>query len=178
MNRSEMKSMNQNERWVDVKGYGENYEVSNTGLIRHKATQKIKKKQTNQDGYHRLNLWNKKEKRSISCLVHRLVYESFLEDAKGFEINHIDGDKTNNHISNLEKVTRSSNMKHAKLKGLLKPRVGSDNGRSKLNLETAKKIRKEYQETNCQKQFLAKKYKVSNSTIGRVINGENWRDEL
>lgn len=58
--------MNHNEQWVDVKGFEENYEVSNTGFIRHKVTEKIKKKQVNKDGYHRMNLWNKKEGRTVN----------------------------------------------------------------------------------------------------------------
>lgn len=170
--------MKPSDKWIELKGFEDNYEISNTGFIRHKVTKKVKKNQVNQHGYHRVNLWSRKERRSTSNLVHRLVYESFISDAKGFEINHIDGVKTNNHIANLEKATRSSNMKHAKLNGLLKPRRGSDNGRSKLNLEVARKIRVEFKETNCQKKYLAEKYKVSNSTIGRVINEENWRDKL
>lgn len=50
--------------------------------------------------------------------IHRLVAESFLDVIEGYEVNHIDGNKLNNDLSNLEWVSRSENIKHAYDKGL------------------------------------------------------------
>jgi hypothetical protein len=69
--------------------------------------------------------------RSIN--VHRIVYEVFVGVIpEGLTINHIDGNKTNNHYSNLELMTLSDNVKHAHMTGLVKYSLGSDNGMSKL----------------------------------------------
>lgn len=67
-----------------------------------------------------VNLYENK-KRSKK-LVHRLVAQEFLENPTEKEqVNHIDGNKSNNYLSNLEWVTRSENVKHAYLIGLKKP---------------------------------------------------------
>ena len=67
-------------------------------------------------GYQRIT---SKKKR---VLVHRLVWETFNGKIPvGMQINHIDGDKQNNSLSNLELVTPSENMKHAYDNGLAKP---------------------------------------------------------
>lgn len=61
-------------------------------------------------------------KKNCTRYVHRLVMESFGGSAPGvsYEVNHIDGNKLNNNISNLEWVTRSQNMKEAYRLGLIK----------------------------------------------------------
>jgi hypothetical protein len=52
--------------------------------------------------------------------IHRMVAEAFIPNPHGYsEVNHIDGDKSNNHVSNLEWCSRSYNIKHALKKGLL-----------------------------------------------------------
>lgn len=54
-------------------------------------------------------------------MIHRLVAEAFVPNPNGYpEVNHIDGNKLNNHASNLEWVTRSMNQKHAWKSGLQK----------------------------------------------------------
>ena len=73
-------------------------------------------------------------KKNKSCLVHRLVAETFftfLPDVGNYEVNHISGDKSDNSIYNLNWMTRQENLQHAKDSGLLKPCFGSTNGRFK-----------------------------------------------
>lgn len=68
--------------------------------------------------------------------VHRAVYETFLgEIPKGKVINHIDGNKQNNSIDNLECITNAENTQHAYDAGLAKGLVGEDNSMSKLSAE-------------------------------------------
>lgn len=68
--------------------------------------------------------------------VHRTVYETFRgEVPKGMVINHIDGDKQNNHIDNLEVCTHSENTLHAYDTGLAKGKPGETNSQAKLTAE-------------------------------------------
>lgn len=67
-------------------------------------------------------------------LVHRAVYETFNgEIPEGKVINHIDGDKQNNWVSNLECVTAKENTQHAYRTGLAKGKAGEDNSMAKLS---------------------------------------------
>lgn len=96
------------------------YEVSTLGRIRNKATGKILKPLLDK-GYHRVNIYEagKMYRRS----VHRLVLSAFIpnEDAKTkCQVNHKDGNKTNNHLENLEWCTCSENVRHAIKNGLQK----------------------------------------------------------
>lgn len=59
-----------------------------------------------------------KDNKSQRFLVHRLVYNTFHEDLGDLYVNHIDGNKTNNNLDNLEKVTFIQNIEHAFETGL------------------------------------------------------------
>ncbi|QBX24934.1 HNH homing endonuclease [Streptococcus phage Javan220] len=112
------------EEWRDIKDYEGIYQVSNYGRVRsctriitykngskHHKQGKILTLVPNSDGYMLvgLNVLNKQKTR----LVHRLVAETFLEKIKGKnEINHIDENKKNNSVSNLEWVNRKENCNH------------------------------------------------------------------
>lgn len=97
------------EIWKDVVGYEGLYQVSNLGRI--KAMQKrghksvVMKYSIRKDGYCRILLSKNSEYKAL--YVHRLVAEAFLTHADNeCEVNHIDGNKANNNLSNLEWVTR------------------------------------------------------------------------
>ena len=103
------------EEWRKVKGY-EKYSVSNKGNVRNDETGRILKKSVNNNGYELVSLG----KNSGKLRVHRLVASAFLGDVKGFVIDHIDGNKQNNNVENLEIVTSSENNKRAYDCGLKK----------------------------------------------------------
>lgn len=106
--------MQQNEYWLEVKG-NPDYEVSNYGNIRHKKTGKYISPYLN-NGYLRVTLSGKHE------YVHRVVADTFFDgDHNGRDVNHIDGNKTNNFIGNLEFCTRQENIQHAWETGLAYP---------------------------------------------------------
>ena len=68
-----------------------------------------------------------------SCLVHRMVYETFCGAIPdGYQINHINGIKTDNRIENLEVVTPKENIHHAYEMGLKSPKYAECNGQAKL----------------------------------------------
>lgn len=78
--------------------------------------------------------------KAVKKLVHRLVMEAFRGSSK-LHVNHLDGDKSNNHISNLEYVTAQENVDHAIRTGLINV-VGENNGNSKLTAKDVVAIRK------------------------------------
>ena len=96
------------EEWRDIRGYEGLYQVSNLGRVKSIPREKTKggilKPLKDTTGYLSVNLYkNGKIKR---CKIHRLVANNFLE------VNHKDGNKLNNNLSNLEYVTRSQNILH------------------------------------------------------------------
>lgn len=96
-----------NEEWRDLNVKGKNIKVSNLGRISYERDriEYLVSQQQNTDGY-------------LTCrygLVHRLVAMAFIGNIpKDKEINHIDGNKQNNCVENLEIVTHKQNMRHAK----------------------------------------------------------------
>jgi hypothetical protein len=68
----------------------------------------------------------------VAYLVHRMVAAAFIGPSEGKEVNHKDGDKRNNHYSNLEYVSRSENMRHANRMGLAPKPRGEDHPLVKL----------------------------------------------
>jgi hypothetical protein len=108
---------NPNERPVDLAGFKPvidfpNYLISNKGEVYSVPYKKIMKQQKNNDGYIGIQLTKKNERKSF--LVHRLVAMHFIPRIEGKDVvNHIDGNKTNNNVSNLEWCTNSENAIHS-----------------------------------------------------------------
>lgn len=124
------------EEWRPVKGYEGRYEVSSFGRVKRLArvihrktcfdyrvpeiimTLKIRK-----SGYVEVKLSKGTRESRKDFMVHRLVAEAFLPKRKGRDyVDHLDGDKQNNHVSNLEWVTMRENNVRAYQTGL-KPRI-------------------------------------------------------
>lgn len=97
------------EKFVKVKGY-EGYEVSNTGKIKSLKTNRLLTPQKNNCGYLYILLTDINKKVKIN-LIHRLVFDSFIGIDDGLEINHLDEDKENNRLDNLELITHEDNLK-------------------------------------------------------------------
>lgn len=99
-----------NEIWKEVKGTNGKYKVSSFGRVIG-AYGKLVKPVPTPKGYVRVKIWYGSTYRTR--MVHRIVAEAFIPKPDGkTQINHIDGDKTNNRIDNLEWCTQSENMRH------------------------------------------------------------------
>lgn len=114
------------EQWCDIAGYEGFYQVSNTGKVRTmehsdrfgRTYEQIEMRQSvSRNGYLVLHL--KAGGHRKMALVHRLVACAFLPNPDNLsDVNHIDGDKSNNNIDNLEWCTHSYNQHHAYNNGL------------------------------------------------------------
>lgn len=97
------------ERWIPTYEYPM-YEVSNTGYIRNAHTKKILKTQINKQGYKTLSLSKDGKVRTVR--VNRLIAQSFYGGSfGGLDVDHVDTNKQNNHISNLQFCTRKENVR-------------------------------------------------------------------
>lgn len=123
-----------NEIWKDIFGYEGYYQVSNTGKVKNVNTNHIKHSTLANTGYLVITLY--KDNKGKTLTIHRLVAQAFIPNPDNKpQVNHIDGNKTNNNITNLEWVTAKENIRH--IIGLgFKPvcntrgKFGKDNKRS------------------------------------------------
>ena len=156
----------------EVANYKGKYMVDCNGNIYTKRCKnggiKKLKPQMYKNGYTYVDLGlNGKIKRH---LIHRLVAEAYIKNINNKpQVNHINGNKSCNVVSNLEWATRSENQKHAILNGLRSAK-GEKNSRSKLKNNIVIEIYKSKQNYK----ELASKYNVSISTISSIKNKKTW----
>lgn len=108
------------ELWRDIEGYEGLYQVSNFGRVKSFDTKdkldrirkgRVLKGRKDKYGYIQVGLY--KQGVASKKKIHRLVAEAFISNPENKpEVNHIDEDKTNNIISNLEWVTAKANLNH------------------------------------------------------------------
>lgn len=131
------------EIWKDIPGFEGQYQISNEGNIRNLSTRwkreiKAMNPSKHHTGYLVITLGHRPSK---TFLVHQLVANAFIPNADGKTvINHIDGNKENNHVENLEWVTYKENTEHAIRTGLRNPhntpkKYGKDHYSSKAVLQ-------------------------------------------
>jgi hypothetical protein len=164
------------EVWLPVVGYEGLYEVSDRGRVRrvtatHKPAGHILSTQDS-NGYRLLVLCKDAICRRFTA--HSIVMAAFVGPCpEGREINHIDGVKSNNHLPNLEYVTRSENHYHAIKLGLKKPIVGESNPHAKL---CEKKVREIFAlKGKLPQREIAKIYRISFQTVGEIHRGNIWK---
>ena len=151
-----------NELWKDIPGYEGLYQVSSLGRIKsldriiymnhrsgkqakHYYIGKILSTRINNIGYVKIDLIKNKNKKTFS--VHRLVAETFIPNPEDKpQVNHINGDKTDNTVENLEWCDAFQNQQHALQIGLRKQRT--------LSLS---EYQKQYYQKNREKKLLKSK---------------------
>lgn len=156
----------------------ESYQISNFGRLksfRRRKTRILKPRLIGQ--YLMFDL--RHSKIGARMLAHRLVAQAFIPNYNNKpEVNHKDGLKWNNHVSNLEWVTSSENQLHAinlNLQG-----SGQDSANAKLTNAQAVWIRSVYKpyDKKFGKSALAKLFNVSPRTIYHIIKGLTYKNTL
>lgn len=170
------------EEWRNIKGYEGYYQVSNLGRIRSVKRKlcdgktrrgAVVKGFPDRNGYYRIVLH--KEAKMHRYMVHRLVASAFIDNPHNYPmINHIDEDKSNNAVTNLEWCDCKYNINY----GTRTKRASGENTKnSKLTTDNVKEIRNIYIPKS--KEFgamaLANKYGVSQSAIVRAVSKRNWK---
>ena len=189
------------EIWKSVKGYDGIYEVSNFGrvksldryIVRNDGITQLRKgkiiaQSLNSDGYCQLKLC--KDGNTKTVRVHRIVAEAFIPNPNELsDVNHIDCNRTNNHVDNLEWLSWEDNVKHSANKGNYK-RYGERNSNYgnttlkefyKNNPEEKKKLaRKGSQNGRCRKvklfdlnKDLIKEFEYIGECVEYLINENN-----
>lgn len=174
--------------WMPIPTWEGMYEVSDTGIVRSVQRSKprsdgkvfnypaqIKAQTTSPYGYRRVRLSDRTANRQETLLVHRAVALAFLSNPDGFEtVNHMDGNKENNHVSNLEWVSRSQNARHGWDHGLMQPSPsGERHHNAKLTDAEAEEIRRLPRGYGRLKAD-AKRFGVSPSTINLIRRGKRY----
>ena len=124
------------EQWKPIERF-ENYEVSSLGNVRslnYGNTEEIRalKSRKNKGGYSIINLH--KNGKQYTKIIHRLVAQAFIPNPENKkEVNHIDGNKENNAITNLEWCTGKENKQHAWKIGLCRPIHHTEETKRKLS---------------------------------------------
>lgn len=165
------------EIWKSIQGFEGLYEISNFGRV------KILKKRGKKEGilkptlnpkhkYLQARLW--KNKKLSGPYFHRLVAIHFIPNPLNLpEVNHIDGNKTNNHIDNLEWCTKSQNRQHALKLGLWKHSDSHKKATADFNRRTKSKVVLQYDlESNFIQEFSSTE-EAANSVGGSQGNIAN-----
>lgn len=173
------------EKWKPVVGYEGLYEVSSKGRVRSVdrvlidriGREKLFRGQSiathlNKYGYPICKLWMGSKGKTST--IHRLVALSFLENEDNKpQVNHIDGNKENNSIDNLEWVTNSENDIHAFEIGLRSTRKGVDCNFAKLTEEKVLSIR-DMKKKGVTQRNIAQIFNVSEGNISQIVNRKRW----
>lgn len=158
------------EIWKPIVGLEGYYEVSNLGRLKGIKFGTIYKLSKNRDGY--LQTIIKFKGKKIHLYAHKQVAKSFIKNTLNKKtVNHIDGDKNNNKVSNLEWLSQGENLKHAYSVGLMgvKPKKGY-----KLNIEDVVFIR----QCNLPVKKLSEKYNVTTKHIKAIRHFRKWKSVI
>lgn len=161
------------EIWKDIEEYKDKYQASNYGRIKNKRTKQIVSLYIGSHGYYKVGLYYDRKNKPTE--VHRLIAKTFISNPENKkEVNHIDGNKLNNKIDNLEWVTHKENINHAWRTKLFEPvreaskRYGKNNPNAKRVIQYDLSMNK-IKEYDCIVEA-TKETKIDKTNIGKCCN--------
>ena len=170
----------QEEVWKDVVGYEGVYQVSNLGTVRsvdrlspdrwgHRKRKGVVLKQKETDsGYFSVHLRDKENGKESWPCVHRLVALAFIDNPENKPtVNHVDGDKHNNTVSNLEWSTHSEQTIHAFENNLMLVR-----GNTLYDIDFKENVKNYFNSNNISIKKLAKHFNISEHTASRIVKNK------
>jgi hypothetical protein len=175
------------EQWKDIKNYEGLYQISNKGRVKRLAGKCLAKAGKyrnlsenilicfpNKTRYNYLyvNLNNNGIKQ---FRIHRLVALHFIPNPNDLpEVNHIDGDKNNNTVENLEWCTNLENIRHSYKIGTHKIRTGEKAPNTKLTLEQVKQIKEKLNNKEYGRS-IAKEFNISEGMVSLIKHNKYWK---
>ena len=177
------------EIWKPIEGlkdgfYDGLYEVSNLGrfkmlprILNCTNGQRITKEKivtgSNCHGYRRVSF--KKDRVRLQIDIHVLVARAFISNPNNYpQINHIDANKSNNDVLNLEWCNHSMNANHALELGLLKITRGSERSTAKLTENKVVAMREMYKTGLYPMWMLSQMFSVAKTTVQNIVNRTKW----
>ena len=152
-----------------------NYEISDLGEVRSIKNKRIRKQSVSTTtGYLKVSAWL--EGKTVTLAIHREVAKLYVPNPMNKpEVNHIDGNKLNNAVSNLEWVTPKENMKHAHRTGLASSSKQSQvtHASRKLTVDIANELRRKYS-SGVTKEELRTEYGISKSALDKCLRGDTY----
>ena len=162
--------------WKPIRGFEDRYEVSDDGRVAsiryHQMDIRQDLKPYDVRGYKIFVL--QKNARREARQAHIIVAEAFVGKRKtGFQVNHIDGNKSNNRASNLEWVTASENIKHSySIK--LHSQKGENNAATHLANKSVSEIKRLVREKKITQRKIAEMFNISPAAVCMIGKGKTW----
>jgi hypothetical protein len=166
----------------DIEGYEGLYDVTDDGKVWSYRTNKYLKSDLNNTGYSLIGLY--KDGKRKRCLLHRLVAQAYCDNTDSkLEVNHVDGDKTNNCASNLQWTTAAENSQHAWDNGLRTATKAHREAVGKTGLSTrkfndaeVKYIRRMFTDFGFSQTNIAHHFQTVSSTIYNIVSRKTYSE--
>lgn len=170
------------EQWLPCPGHEIKYRVSTFGNVKSVPYYRMdgvfqRGKLLSQfpasNGYSYVWIWDGGKRYKYN--VHRLIAKAFLKNPDNkFTVNHINGNKRDNRIENLEWATSKENIAHAWESGLSKARVGVDVATHKFTPEQVLEVREIWSKGGITQKALSRKFKMCPMTVCLIVNRKIW----
>ncbi len=163
-----------NEIWKDIAGYEGLYQVSNLGRVKSLKKEIIMKVNPDKNGY--LTLCLSVNRKESNKRIHRLVAEAFIPNPKNLPyVCHKDDNPENNSVDNLWWGTHTDNVRDMWKKDRAVIKRGSENSRSLITEDIARKVKLLRLQTGEGKVKISRKLGIPESVVAHIIRGNSWK---